>query len=66
MDSLLPTGFILGVLPIAWLMVQTLFLWVLFRLVPDQSRSRPVTANYPASEHDEPVSIYRLHANESV
>jgi len=39
MDSLLPTGFILVVLPLAWLLLQVMCWWLLFRMSPERFRS---------------------------
>lgn len=36
MDSLLPTGFILVVLPAVWLLMQLLCWWLLFRVSPER------------------------------
>lgn len=44
MDSLLPTGFILVVLSLSWLLLQSACLYLMFRFIPQKSGSAAVAA----------------------
>lgn len=62
MDTLLPTGFILVVLPAAWLALQILCWWGLSHLVPQPRSRTPDSVLLPA----EVAGPHAAHAKRSL
>ena len=59
MDSLLPTGFILVVLPLAWLLVQALCWWGMSRFIPQHSHSEQITTDISIPAGTVPAHVLR-------
>ena len=65
MDTLLPTGFILGVLPIAWLSMQLMCWWGLSRLMPQGVLSNQQTALLSVQKQSAAAPAHRSNIKSS-